>query len=366
MRLSLVLICLLTLPVLCFGQQLQLVTPLNAAVHETSGLIYLRHKIITHNDSGWQPALLEIDSLTGQVTRRVTISNTTNVDWEDICHDAEFIYIGDFGNNNGNRTNLRIYRIPIAAYFAAGTTSVAAEIIKFSYADQTDYSAQSLSTNFDAEAFIARGDSLFLFTKNWGNSWSNVYALPKAPGTYTAHKIDSINTNGLVTSAAYQAGSDRVLLTGYSFTMPFVVELSRFRNGLFSNGKVVRHQIRPPAGYSTQIEAIAILKENHYFLTAEGNDLGKVALYSLQTDNLLGIDAPVAQQGMLYPNPATDRVHLAYDNLAAVEVYDARGVLCKTASTADINLTGLGKGVYFLLITDKRGNLYPTRKLILQ
>ena len=73
------------LPSLCLGQQLTLVTTLQDSVDETSGLINLDGTLITHNDSGGQPVLYELDSVSGNVTRSVTIENATNTDWEDIC-----------------------------------------------------------------------------------------------------------------------------------------------------------------------------------------------------------------------------------------------------------------------------------------
>lgn len=80
-------------------------------VKETSGLLFFKGKIITHNDSGDSANLYELDSLNGNLLRTINITNATNVDWEDIAEDNTHIYIGDFGNNNGNRTDLKIYKI---------------------------------------------------------------------------------------------------------------------------------------------------------------------------------------------------------------------------------------------------------------
>ena len=43
--------------------------------------------------------------------RTIKIDNAKNDDWEELAEDDEFIYIGDFGNNNGKRKNLCIYII---------------------------------------------------------------------------------------------------------------------------------------------------------------------------------------------------------------------------------------------------------------
>jgi len=76
---------------------------------------------------------------------------------------VNYIYIGDFGNNAGTRTDLKVYRVDISDYFTNDTVN--AEIIHFTYADQTNFSNQIYAHNFDAEALISIGDSLYIFTK---------------------------------------------------------------------------------------------------------------------------------------------------------------------------------------------------------
>ena len=102
-------------------------------VDETSGLLFLDGKIITHNDSGDTATLYEIDSLTGNLLRAISVKQATNVDWEDLAEDETHIYIGDFGNNEGTRTNLRVYRILKSEF--RNSANVTAELISFSYKD---------------------------------------------------------------------------------------------------------------------------------------------------------------------------------------------------------------------------------------
>src|SRR6056297_4303255 len=90
------------------GQSSTLIQPLNDAMSESSGLINIQGRFITHNDSGGESILYEIDTLSGEIARMVTVIGTENTDWEDLASDDTYIYIGDFGNNAGNRTDLRI------------------------------------------------------------------------------------------------------------------------------------------------------------------------------------------------------------------------------------------------------------------
>ena len=80
-------------------------------VKETSGLLFFNGKIITHKDSGNAANLYELDSVNGNILRIIAINSVTNTDWEDITQDENHIYIADIGNNNGNRTDLNIFKI---------------------------------------------------------------------------------------------------------------------------------------------------------------------------------------------------------------------------------------------------------------
>ena len=128
-------------------------------------MLYLNNTVITHNDSGNSNQLFDINTTDGSITRTVTISNATNVDWEDLAYDDTYIYIADIGNNTGSRTDLKIYRVLRSDY--VNNTSVIAEIINYSYSNQVDFTPSAFATNFDAEALIHFNNKLYIFTKNW-------------------------------------------------------------------------------------------------------------------------------------------------------------------------------------------------------
>jgi len=352
-------------PLLLYGQKIISLTALQDSIKETSGLIYLNQKLITHNDSDGRPALYEIDTISGNVIRTVAVSNATNIDWEDICYDSTYLYIGDFGND-GSRTDLKIYRLPISSYLTTGNDSVTADTIRFTYSDQTDFTPNQFSTNFDAEALISYGDSLYLFTKNWGDKWTNVYALPKTPGTYQISKADSINAQGLVTGATYNSISRTILLVGYTFVSPFIIELSNFTSKKFSRGTIKRYLIPPPPDFSYQMEGITSLSQNQYYITAEEFGTLQPALYRLDTDNLSGLESIEEITGLIYPNPASDVIHIRYSDLSIVEIYDLQGVLQKISSSEQIYISDLGKGLYIAIIKNSGGDKSVTQKLMIK
>ncbi|MCJ7691443.1 MAG: T9SS type A sorting domain-containing protein [Clostridiaceae bacterium] len=360
---ALFLITILTL--LGYGQQVTLLTTLQDPIKETSGLIYLNQKIITHNDSGGEPALYELDSISGNVIRTVPISNATNIDWEDICFDSTYIYIGDFGND-GSRTDLKIYRLPISSYLTTANDTVTVDAIHFNYRDQTDFTPIPFSTNFDAEALISYNDSLYIFTKNWGDNWTNIYVLPKTPGTYQISKVDSINTQGLVSGATYNSVSNTILLIGYTFFSPFIIEISNFAFNEFSSGTIERYLIPPLPDFSFQMEGITSLNQNQYYITAEEIAPLKSALYRLNTDNLLGLEPIEEKTGLIYPNPTSKAVHIKYNDLSTLEIYDLQGVLQKTSSCEQTFIPDLRKGVYITIFKNSKGDKSVTQKLIIK
>jgi len=359
-------LCLMTVfPVLVQGQQLNLLAALQDSLRETSGLVYFNQKLITHNDSGGEPALYEIDSTSGKIIRTVTIGNATNVDWEDICIDSTYFYIGDFGSD-GSRRDLKIYRLPISSYLTTSDDTVTADIIHFSYEDQTDFTPAQFNTNFDAEALIASPDSLYIFTKNWVNSWTNVYALPKTPGTYQISRVDSINTQGLVTGATYNKVSNTILLIGYTFVSPFLIEISEFTFPGFSGGKISKYLIPALPDYSNYMEGITSLNQNQHYITAEEFAPLKPALFRLDVNISLGLVSIEKSTGYIYPNPASDIVHINCNDFSGVEIYDLQGVLQEISLNKEIYVSDLKKGVYIINIKNSEGNNSITRKLIIQ
>lgn len=359
------LILLILFPWLGMSQSLNLLTALEEAVSETSGLVVLNDHIITHNDSGGAPALYEVDTLTGTVTRTVYLSNASNVDWEDICTDDDYLYIGDFGNNQGTRTDLKIYRLSVAAYLSSENDTVSVDTIHFNYADQTDFSPGPFSTNFDAEAFIAINDSLYIFTKNWGNFRSNVYVLPNQPGSYQAERIDSLDTQGLITGATFSPSTNTVVLSGHTFSNAFVIELMNFTTPLFSDGMVEKFPLAHPPGYAFQVEGIAALSPGFYLLSAEEGLSGSSALYSVNTDVDVGLDNPAFSYPVIYPNPAFGAIRVDYENFTFAKIFDTNGYLKLSTQSADINISALQAGCYYLVLYNELGYRVFTRQLII-
>lgn len=182
-------------------------------LREASGLYYASSDSLWwHNDSGDQPRLILTDAK-GQLKKQVLLK-ALHQDWEDITADNQGnIYIGDFGNNQNQRKDLKIY------IYHAATESL--DSILFNYPDQQAFPPAPAQCNFDMEGFFWHQDTLHLFSKNRllkGNYYTKHYTLPALPGTFTATLQDSIYLkNRVVTAAAISDEGQHVALLAYYF-----------------------------------------------------------------------------------------------------------------------------------------------------
>lgn len=326
----------------CFGQANSIITLLDNSLNESSGLIHLNNRLITHLDSGGEAKLYEIDSTSGAVSRTVTVFPATNVDWEAICFDDTYIYIGDIGNNAGTRTNLGVYRISQAEYFSTPNDTVTAEWISFAYEDQTTFTPAVYSTNYDAEAFLALGDSLYIFTKNWGNAYTNVYSLPKTPGSYSANRADSVLVGAWITGASVNSAQDTIVFVGYSIQSSFLFRMTNFSLTDFSSGNT--EYIPVPLAESYQTEAIA-RDGDSYLVTAEAHSSGEAALYRVKINSGVGLAAFSMQEAELVPNPASSEVTFPFD-ATDIQFFDLSGKPVLQSDQSIVNVSDLPRGMY--------------------
>lgn len=233
------------------------------SVSENSGIEWVNGSLYTFGDSGNPPAIFKLDTVAGNIKQTIKVTNYKNIDWEDITADADNLYIGDFGNNDGLRKDLRILKITKSQFIndTNAKVSVTAEAINFSYSDQTSFEKDK-NTNFDCEAFISCGDSLYLFTRNRGDFKTRVYSLPKIQGTYKVSPYTNYNVNGKITGADYNAITKEVVLVGYmnGSKNSFVWYLSDFKGGNFFSGNKRRLEIGN-SSTAWQTEGIAFYNE---------------------------------------------------------------------------------------------------------
>lgn len=189
------------------------ITSLAEALGETSGLQWISGRLFSINDGGNTAEIQELNPKTGALIRTVSVSNVPNVDWEDLAASTTHLFIGDFGNNVGTRKDLKILKIPIASVL--NQSQVSAEILQFSYPDQSDFSGSNPNHNFDCEALIFKDNQLHLFSKNLGDGRSKHYTLSPSSEEQVAVLQGSFDAKGLITGADVSLDGKNVVLLGY-------------------------------------------------------------------------------------------------------------------------------------------------------
>jgi hypothetical protein len=248
---------------------------------ESSGLVMAGNFLWSFNDRGGAAAIYRIDTTTNALLQKVNLSGAVNIDWEDIAFDGTYFYIGDFGNNNnGARTDLKIYKFPLSAipdyvYNAIATIPTAQiAIINFSYSDQPKPPIPTSinNTKFDCEAMIVDGGKIHLFTKNWIDLTSTHYEINGLiEGNYIANPIETLITNYLVTAADKANGKNTIALLGYQKTSPgnhFMHLLTDYNGGKYFNGN--KRQIDlPTAGEMGQAEGLCFRTGTYGYISNE-------------------------------------------------------------------------------------------------
>ena len=347
---------------------LTLKTELTDTLMETSGIIGRKNWGWTHNDSGGEPAIYKFDASTGKIKQIVYIDKAHS-DWEDIAEDSTYIFIGEFGNNNGTRKDLKVYRIKKADISTTKfIDTVSAETIEFSYPDQTDFTSSS-THNFDCEAMLAFGDSLYLFSKNRGDFKTKLYALPKTPGTYSAYLKDSFDVDGQITGADI-ATNGEVALIGYDLRptlgASFIWLIWDYSGSDFFSGNKRRIDLGNSLA-NGQTEGIMYYDDYKGYVSAEKTSLTPVKLSEYEThtwtrDTMTGLFEHTGTMTFgfgILPNPAAKQVLLNFYGVPAVkklevEMYDSIGQLVyrKRHSVSDImhkiDVTKFAPGQYYV------------------
>jgi hypothetical protein len=249
---------------------LQMLNNLPEVLNENSGMTEYDGLLWFINDGGNDSAIYGYDQSKRTLDRSVAIRNSSNVDWEDITQNSDYLFIGDFGNNaSGNRNDLKIYIISKSNLTPTADTVVSDGIIHFQYEDQTDFSpVGNNATSFDCEAFIATEDSIILFTKDWLNQQTKLYTLPIVQGNYVAKMRKHWNVNGLVTSAAWSADNQVLFLLEYNeMALPILSIFSGFDADNLTYNRESRTEF--PNLMPTQTEGIAILSDGSVLISSE-------------------------------------------------------------------------------------------------
>lgn len=242
---------------------------------EISGLQVVGDDFYGFNDSGGEPELYRFNpKKENQILQTIRLKNIKNYDWENMAESDSLIFIGDTGNNAGNRKNLRIYYIkkddinPKKPF-----QEVEADTISFFYPEQKDYSVQLHNHNFDMEAMFYLNGKLHLFTKEWESMKTRHFTLSLVDGKQAAWLVESFNTQFLVTGAdAYKLknGDAKIAWVGYTRNGQVYLMITTVKKGkeTFFNQPMELYKIGF-SGKVGQVEGVAFKNEKEVCYSAE-------------------------------------------------------------------------------------------------
>lgn len=267
--------------------QLTLVTKLPKTLKENSGIVSLNNNTFwIIEDSGNPDEIYNVDQK-GNLLKKFKVKNAKNKDWEDLTKDElGNVYIGDFGNNNSQRKDLIIYKIPNPENEPGD--KIDAEQIHFSYPEQTDLSPKKEGFLYDAEAFFYQKGFLYIITRNRTNPFNGktfIYKVPAKKGTYDATLVGEFKTGDdyrscQITSADISPDGKKIVLLSYGKIWLY----TDFQFDDFSKGKLQLIDLKG----TTQLESICFIDNNTLFLSDEekgptGRNLYSYSLGSLRS-----------------------------------------------------------------------------------
>lgn len=202
--------------------QLKYVTDLPERLEENSGIAsFTDNSAWLIEDSGNGDNIFQID-LKGNILNELEVKNAKNRDWEDLAKDKKGnLYIGDFGNNENDRKNLVIYKLPNPE--TEPGDKIDAKKISFEYPEQKDFPPKKSERVYDAEAFFHYGDHLYIFTKNRADPFTGetlIYRVPDKKGNHNAVYLGKLKTctdwdTCRISSADISPDGKTIVLLGY-------------------------------------------------------------------------------------------------------------------------------------------------------
>ncbi len=252
--------------------------PLPSQLSEISGLEKWNDStLIAINDGGNEPILFLLN-LNGQITRKISVSNASNIDWEALAIDDNYVYIGDIGNNMNERKDLCIYRMNRGEI--AHSSTVIAEKMNISYKEQRTFPPLNKERHFDAEAMTFFEGQLWIFTKNSTKPFdglSFIYMVQfEANQTKTLSKVTELKLNRTSYLKDAVTGACTVNQTIVLSTYNRLIKLEFPKQGMTKSNLYFYPHIE-------QVEACVSIGPGTFFISNEKNKfLGPAKFTKLQ------------------------------------------------------------------------------------
>jgi hypothetical protein len=240
---------------------------------EISGMCYYDNYIYALNDGGNGAYIFKLDPETGELKEKYRFRNLRNRDWEELSVYKGYLYIGDFGNNRGQRTDLAIYKIRIDSL---GYPEPPVALTGMEYLAQEKEASPKSENEWDCEAMTVTAAGIYLFSKNRKDMITMMYRVRENTYNYLS-PADSFNAGFLVTGAYYYTGGNSLFLCGYHKKESYLLHFKVGGEPGFS-GEYTRYLL-PELG-STQVESVFV-KGDYIYLASEKSSVPQ-AIYRIR------------------------------------------------------------------------------------
>lgn len=251
---------------------------------EVSGMVQLQpNNVWVIEDNGNKDYLYKVGT-NGRPIKKLKVKNAKNNDWEDLTKDQRGnVYIGDFGNNDNDRKDLVIYKVPNPEVEPGA--KIEAEKIYFRYPQQTKFPPKKEEQFFDAEGFVHWNNHLYIFTKDRSRPYqgrTKVYRVPDQKGNYEATFISDIylcnkQNHCSVTGAAISPDGNTLALIGYGY----LYTTTNFNLDSISKSTFKTTYLK----HETQIESICFMDDRTVLIADEQSKTKGRNLYKYHLNN---------------------------------------------------------------------------------
>ncbi len=260
--------------------QLTYVTKLPHKLSENSGMVASKDSAIWLVADRGNPDIIYKVNYEGDLLQEIKVKNAKNHDWEDLAMDEyQNVFIGDFGNNNNDRKDLVIYKIPDPNL--EGGDKIEAEKIAFHYPEQKDFPPKKDKLLYDAEAFFYFKNYLYIITKNRTHPFTGeafLYKVPAVKGNHSAKLVGSFvppksKVEGRITSADISPDGKTIVLLGRGTLWVFT---NFTMDDFFSNSSLETIDL----GVYSQLESVAFTNNKTLLLSDEESNKSGRNLYT--------------------------------------------------------------------------------------
>ncbi|GAA4268325.1 hypothetical protein [Hyunsoonleella aestuarii] len=245
----------------CSSGKLTVIADLPSSLKETSAIEKVTNSNLlwTIEDSGNKNNIYGLD-LKGNIIKDIDISNSSNIDWEDLTSDKEGnLYIGDFGNNSKNRDDYTIYKISDLRRDQAN-------------AERINFILPKKVKPKDFEAFFIWNGNFYLFSKE--NKSSMLFKVPNKVGLHTAKLLKKFNLEGKnhrITSADISDNGKTIVLLNHNKLW----KINSFNGDNFFEGDIQELKFE----HNSQKEGICFKDAYSVYITDEKSKSGGGNLY---------------------------------------------------------------------------------------